>query len=247
MTLTDADDLGSFGTDLSSNKLYIRTSPSRPIAKRLIQLDDSEMSSPPSTATFFDAESFSNTIEDETYRAVIGLNGLSSSSGKSETTVAAKADLLQQQLCEQRQSMATAELSLSELRSQLEDIKKALWLPNDPSSNSDIIKSIHTLKNERQNFDDTLYMVRLAAIICTRVVLVADIESKYQEEMSALKRQLEQTRAMGEAVIKHRNRSGPAQEPWRQSLLNAALAIGCSALGAATAVFIIRNLNTPSL
>lgn len=39
----------------------------------------------------------------------------------------------------------------------------------------------------------------------------------------------------------------PAEtEPWRQQLLNAAFCVGCSILGAATAVLIIRRTQSPA-
>jgi hypothetical protein len=47
---------------------------------------------------------------------------------------------------------------------------------------------------------------------------------------------------MGEALLKHSKASSNAGEPWRHQLLNAAISVGCSLIGAAAAVFIIRNV-----
>lgn len=84
-------------------------------------------------------------------------------------------------------------------------------------------------------------VARLVAGICARAATAADLEAQWQAERALLERRLEQAARMGQAMLKHQKEHSAEPEPWRQQLLNTAFAVGCSILGAAAAVAIIRR------
>ncbi|PRW56429.1 hypothetical protein C2E21_4679 [Chlorella sorokiniana] len=86
---------------------------------------------------------------------------------------------------------------------------------------------------------DAAYVARLVAGICTRAAVAADLESSFAAERASLERRLQQATRMGHAMLKHSKEAEP--EPWKQQLLNTVVSVGCSILGAATAVLIIRR------
>ncbi|KAI7845048.1 hypothetical protein COHA_001414 [Chlorella ohadii] len=86
---------------------------------------------------------------------------------------------------------------------------------------------------------DAAYVARLVAGICSRAAAVADLESSFAAERASLERRLQQATRMGHAMLKHSKEAEP--EPWKQQLLNTVVSVGCSILGAATAVLIIRR------
>lgn len=86
---------------------------------------------------------------------------------------------------------------------------------------------------------DAAYVARLVAGICARAAVAADLEASFAVERASLERRLQQATRMGHAMLKHSKEAEP--EPWKQQLLNTIVSVGCSILGAATAVLIIRR------
>lgn len=93
---------------------------------------------------------------------------------------------------------------------------------------------------------DAALVARMVAAALARAAAAEDLGAAWQGEKALLERRLERAAAMGQAVLKHRSGQGAETEPWRQQLLNAAFCVGCSILGAATAVLIIRRTQSPA-
>ncbi|KAL4447224.1 hypothetical protein ABPG77_007257 [Micractinium sp. CCAP 211/92] len=88
---------------------------------------------------------------------------------------------------------------------------------------------------------DAALVAGMVASMLARAAAAEDLGAAWRADKALLERRLERAAAMGQAVLKHRTGQSAETEPWRQQLLNAAFCVGCSILGAATAVLIIRR------
>lgn len=88
---------------------------------------------------------------------------------------------------------------------------------------------------------DAALVARLVSAMFASAAAASDLGAQWQAEQAVLERRLEQAARMQQAMLKHQREHRSEPEPWRQQLLNTAVSVGCSILGAATAVLIIRR------
>lgn len=172
----------------------------------------------------------------------------------------------QLQLQQERQQRQAAQTAASGLRQQLDDMSALLFRyrskvpqqgttggissnarPGLPAllqgvlaeAEAAVQRSAELAAGAASEAADAAHVARMVAGICARAALHADLGEQWGAERAALVRRLEQAARMGQAMLKHQKESSAEPEPWRQQLLNTALAVGCTCLGASTAVLII--------
>ncbi|PSC72800.1 hypothetical protein C2E20_3964 [Micractinium conductrix] len=171
---------------------------------------------------------------------------------------------VQQVVHQERQRRRAAETAAAELRGQLDEISALLFTSQQrgaagrmASSHgpgpADLLRGVLAEAAAAQRAaaaagaaaaaaaDDAALVARMVACVCARAAVAADMGADWAAERAVLERRLDQAVRMGQAMLKHHKEHSAEPEPWRQQLLNTAVAVGCSILGAATAVLIIRR------
>lgn len=158
-------------------------------------------------------------------------------------------------LAQERHRRTSAEALSTDLRRQLDDIATVLLsakpravgapptTPTPLAAAQALVQECAALRQDASLFEGRLHVARMVAGICSRAGTTADLQAAWQEERRVLLTRLEQAAQLGAAMLRHKQQQQQHEpEPWRQQLVHAALAVGCSALGAAAAVAIIRGL-----